>query len=502
MLMKSVKLWLCFILILGIAAVNHAPTASALAGFPTFNYGGVVLNPANLNYNPTGEIIFPSIIKASDHIANPLATYYMYYAPHDAPGGISMAYSNSINGPWTEYVANPRISNNWSPYYNVTHVSSPYMFWNDVENKYYMYYHGENTTMRIATSTDGINFTYNKVALTTSNFSGLTETSYAKVFEYTIPSKNNKYIMLLMGNQTNNTRHIYLAWSNDGLNWTTQQAPLISPNAAEGTNLSGPTFFPWNGKYYVAYHASSGNIHITEVGANFDLQNHLGVLYDSDAVFDRGRAASPNFITIGDTLYMFYEQGPRLGGQIAYARTVLNTPWNIFSDNMSNYASGWSTTGNGSFVQYNNDVNIIDTGTATGNYAYITKDNISTPSEAFTFEVRAKVNAAGTRNEITARNANYQIGLYLTYGTSGTAQNKASSPTKSFTLDTTVYHNYRVVVQSNYTYDLYVDGILRWNGATSLGSGTNIFKIGGDTPTTANMSIDQVYMGIGLLLPN
>jgi hypothetical protein len=115
--------------------------------------------------------------------------------------------------------------------------------------------------------------------------------------------------------------------------------------------------------------------------------------------------------------------------------------------------------------------------------------------------VRAKVNAAGTLNEITARNANYQIGLYLTYGTSGTAQNKASSPTKSFTLDTTVFHNYRVVVRSNYTYDLYVDGILRWSGAASLGTGSNLFKIGGDTPTTANMSVDQVYMGTGLILP-
>jgi hypothetical protein len=320
---RFLQLCICFVLILGMTVATNAPKASALAGFPTFNYAGSVLKPANLNYNPTGEIIFPSVIKATDHIVNPLGTYYMYYAPHDAPGGISMAYSNSIDGPWTEYISNPRIANNWSPNYNVTHVSSPYMMWNSIENKYYMYFHGENTTTRIATSTDGINFTYNKVAVTTSDFSGLTETSYAKVFEYTIPSKNNKYIMLLMGNQTNNTRHIYLAWSNDGLNWTTQQAPLISPNADEGENLSGPTFFPWNGNYYVAYHAASGNIHITEVGANFNLQNHLGVLYDSDTTIDRGRSASPNFITLGNVMYMFYEQGPRLDGEIAYAKTVL-----------------------------------------------------------------------------------------------------------------------------------------------------------------------------------
>lgn len=501
MLKKLLQVWVCIVLLFAMVIVTNDSKTSALTGFPTFNYAGTALIPSNLTYNPTGEIIFPNVIKASDHITNPLGTYYMYYAPHDAPGGLSLAYSNSLDGPWTEYNANPLISNNWSPNYSVTHVSSPYMMWNSIDNKYYMYFHGENTATRIATSTDGINFTYKKVALSTSSFTGmsLTETSYAKVFEYTIPSKGNKYIMLLMCNNTSNVRNICLAWSNDGLNWTPQQTPLISSNAAEGTNLSGPTFFPWNGNYYVAYHATSGDIHITEVGPNFDLENHLGVLYDSDATIDQGRAASPNFITEGNTMYMFYEQGPRLGAQIAYAKTNLNTSWNIFSDNMTNYASGWTNTGSGTITQYNSDVNIVDTSTAS--YHYITKNNITPPTGAFTFEVRAKVNAASTTNEITIRSGSYQIGLYLTHGANGTAQNKASSPTKSFTLDTTTFHNYRVVVQSNYTYDLYVDGILRWSGASSLGTGSNIFKIGGDTATTANISVDQVYLGNGLILP-
>ncbi|NQX67023.1 hypothetical protein HQN90_12965 [Paenibacillus alba] len=501
MLKKWLQVWVCFVLLFAVVTFTTNSKTSALTGFPTFNYAGSVLNPANLTYNPTGEIIFPAVIKASDHIANPLGTYYLYYAPHDAPGGLSLAYSNSLDGPWTEYSGNPIISNNWSPNYNVSHVSSPYMMWNSMANKYYMYFHGENTMTRIASSTDGIHFTYEKAALNTSNFTSmsLTEISYAKVFEYTIPSKNNKYIMLMMCNNTNNIRNICMALSNDGLNWTAQQTPLITPNSEEGTNLSGPTFFPWNGKYYVAYHATSGNVHITEVGPNFNLQNHLGVMYDSDATIDQGRAASPNFITEGNTMYMFYEQGPRLGGQIAYAKTVLNTQWNIFSDSMSNYAAGWTNSGTGTITQYNNDVNIVDTSTTT--YHYITKNNMTPPTGAFTFEVRAKVNAANTLNEITMRSGNYKISLYLTHGTAGTAQNNTSNPSKSYTLDTTTYHNYRVVVQSNYTYDLYVDGILRWSGAASLGTGSNVFKIGGDTATTANISVDQVYLGNGIILP-
>ncbi|MEK8128314.1 Ig-like domain-containing protein [Paenibacillus filicis] len=510
MLRKIAAASLCFFMLLSVVLVIKPEPASALPGFPKFTYAGQVLDPLQLKYNPTDEIIFPQVVKATDHIANPLGTYYLYYAPHDAPGGVNLAYSNSLDGPWTEYGANPLIANVWSPHYNVTHVSSPYMIWNDEAQRYYMYYHGENTTTRIASTTDGINFTYEGRALGTSDYIGLTETSYAKVFKYTIPSKNNTYIMLLMGNTTANKRNIYLAWSNDGLKWTTQKNPLITSIPTEGTNLSGPTYFPWNGKHYVAYHASSGNVHITEVGANFDLENHLGVLHDSDSVIDRGRTASPNFVYDGDTLYMFYEQGDRLGGMLAYAKADLNAPleevpplppgpFKHMNDDMSNYSLGWSGMGNGVITQHSGNVSIVDTSSSFS--TYLLKSAFTPIVGPFTVEYRAKVNATNTLNEFTIRSGNYQIGLYLKHGTQGTAQNKASSPTKTATLDTTVYHDYRVVVHANYTYDLYIDGELAWAGAPSLGTGTNVMKIGGDSAPFANITLDHVKMGSGEIIP-
>lgn len=305
--------------------LNGSPTDApknianqAVSGFPSFTFDSVLLNPATLNYNPTGEIIFPSIIKASDYFSNPLGTYYMYYAPHDSPGGISLAYANSPKGPWTEYASNPVIANNWQPHYSVSHVSSPHAIWISAENKLFMYFHGENDKTRYASTTNGLNFNYEGVAVKASDFSSISESSYARVFKYTIPTKNNVYIMLLMGNNAG-TRKIYLAWSNDARNWTTQATPFISPSANpdEGGQLSSPFYFPWQGKHYVIYHAGTGNQYVAEVGANFDQEIHKGIFYDDP----EKRAASPYPITENGVTYLFYERGPRLNAEIALATT-------------------------------------------------------------------------------------------------------------------------------------------------------------------------------------
>jgi hypothetical protein len=515
---RNVRIVSCFVLVclLLTASWYNSGTAKALSGFPSFVYNQVSIDPANMSYNPTGEFIFPSVIKATDYFSSPLGTYYMYYAPHNSPGGICLAYANSLNGPWTEYSSNPLISNVWSPFYSVSHVSSPHAIWNTVDGKLYLYFHGENSVTRVASSTDGRTFTYLNQCVSTADFDNISEASYARVFEYTIPSKGNKYTMLLMGNNAE-TRRIYLAWSNDGKTWATQRTPLISPDATEGGELSGSYFFPWNGGYYVVYHGGDGNMHITEVGANFNLENHLGVFYDSlSTAPDNARSAAPTFITSGTTIYMFYEAGQRGGTKIALAKANLGvtptpaptptpTPasgWNMINDDLSNYTAGWGQSGTtGSITQNSGYVTIIDNkSSASGSYLYMIKNSFTPATGAFTFEVRAKANASGTTNEFSVRSASYLVSLYLSYGTSGVAQNKASSPTKTFTLNTTIYHLYRIVVHSNYTYDLYVDGVLAWSGAANLGSGTNMFKIGGDNTPIANLDLDSVKMGTGEIL--
>jgi hypothetical protein len=55
---------------------------------------------------------------------------------------------------------------------------------------------------------------------------------------------------------------------------------------------------------------------VTDVGAEFNQQLHLGALYSDPTGL---RAASPSFITVSGTTYMFYEQGDRLDAKIAYA---------------------------------------------------------------------------------------------------------------------------------------------------------------------------------------
>lgn len=323
--------------------INMAAPLSAQSseGFPVF--GGQTRILPNPIYNPTDELIFPSVIRIADHVASPLGAYYMYYAPHDAPGGIALAYANSPSGPWIEYANNPIVRNVWSPHYSVSHVSSPDVIWNTAANKLYLYFHGENTTTRLATSTDGINFTYDKVVVTTANFSGISEASYARVFRHTMPARGNTYTMVLMGNN-GGTRKIYLAWSNDGRNWTTQPTPLISPTGAEGGQLSSANFFPWNGKYYVVYHTDTNDIYATEVGADFNMERHAGRFYDSIAGEpDTGKVSAPEFITLGNTLYMYYATGPRLDSKLAFASASLTPPAEIIVDN--NASSGVSVTG-------------------------------------------------------------------------------------------------------------------------------------------------------------
>ncbi|MEU0559928.1 hypothetical protein [Dactylosporangium maewongense] len=304
----------------GALAIPSIASAAAPAGFPTYKYLGQPL-PANLAYNPTGELIFPCIRGMYDKISGARGRYYLYYAPHDAPGGICLAYGNSLAGPFTEYPANPIISRTWSPHYSVSHVSSPHVVWNASTRQFFMYYHGENTTTRLAISSDGINFTYYGTVLTTAMVPGTTETTYARVFEHRIAALGNKYVMVFMGLKSG--RRIFWGWSADGKSWQFDPNPLVSPAADGQTDLSGPHLLYRNNTTYVVYHGSSGDMFLTEVGNNFDKEVHLGVFHAAlSGAPDNNRSAAPSFGTDGGVQYMFYEAGQRSGTKIAVARAV------------------------------------------------------------------------------------------------------------------------------------------------------------------------------------
>jgi hypothetical protein len=191
----------------------------------------------------------------------------------------------------------------------------------------WLYFHGENTTTRLARSKDGITFTYDKVVLSTSMLpAGTTETSYARVFEQNLPALGAKHVMVFMINNTTNHRTIGWGWSADARSWTFAQTPLIRPEQVGASNISGPSVVQRGNSTYVIYNENieaGGNMLITEVGNDFSKRNHLGVFHAPLAgAPDNGRCASPSFGAMDGDEYMFYEAGERLAGSIAIARAV------------------------------------------------------------------------------------------------------------------------------------------------------------------------------------
>lgn len=311
--------------LLAVGGLAARPASAAPGGFPDYRHLRTLLNPDDLAYNPTGEIIFPCVRGVYDKLADPLGRYYLYYAPHDAPGGICLAYGDSLEGPFTEYPHNPVVSNVWQPHYDVSHVSSPHVMWHEGARELWLYFHGENTTTRLARSTDGIHFTYDSTVLTTDMLpEGTTETSYARVFPHELPARGAHYVMLFMRNKTDDHRDVGWGWSADGRTWEFDQEPLIDHSAVGAVNVGGPHLLSRNGTTYVVYNSdkeSGGNLLVTEVGNAFDRRTHLGVFYDSAGTApENGRVASPTFGTEGGVPYMIYEAGERLSGAIAVAR--------------------------------------------------------------------------------------------------------------------------------------------------------------------------------------
>ncbi|WP_020672435.1 hypothetical protein [Amycolatopsis nigrescens] len=313
---------------LGLAALpvlNAATANAAPAGFPDYKFLRVAFDKNALKYNPTGELIFPCIRGVAGRVAKPLGRYYLYYAPHDPPGGICLSYADSLEGPFTEYPGNPIVSRAWNPHYDVSHVSSPHVLWREDLRELWLYFHGENTTTRLARSKDGINFSYDKVVLSASMLpSGTTETSYARVFEQSLPRLGANYVMVFMINNAANRRSIGWGWSADARNWTFAQEPLIRPADVGARDIGAPTVARRNGSTYVIYHENieaGGSMLITEVGNDFSKRNHLGVFHAPlPGAPDNGRCAAASFGTMDGVEYMFYEAGARLEGAIAIAK--------------------------------------------------------------------------------------------------------------------------------------------------------------------------------------
>lgn len=302
--------------------------------------------------SPTNEYIFPVVVDAYKHVdetgcfkdgTKPVDRYYWYHTPHDDPGGMYLYTGPTLDGPWTEQGI--RMTNDWikEQGVNTSHISSCHIIWNDVYGKYFMYFHGDNNRTNYAFSDNLWDWEYGDKAVQYDDFSfSSREASYAKVFEYEVPGYGNKYVMLLMINE-NDKRTIYWAHSKDGIDWKTIRKPLVRPSVAcktiPGTttkpnyanNVSGPFLMLADGRCFVLFHSSAGNISVAEVGQNFDMEVHWGTYMNCKDVkiMDNGdgsmlavsRVASPFFIQDdAGCWYLFIEAGHRLGANTAYAK--------------------------------------------------------------------------------------------------------------------------------------------------------------------------------------
>lgn len=309
-------------------AVTVPTSASAAVapqpdGWPQFGYQGVITDKSKMIYNPTNEYIFPSVFHAGAYFDDPLGEWYLYTAPHDAPAGVVLMYADSLEGPWTEYAANPIVASEWLPHYDVSHTSSPDAIWNEAAGKMFLYFHGENSVSRYATSSDGIHFDYGDIVV--SNAMGgpnVTETSYARVFEHPDPDSAYQYGMFYMGNERDNIRRLRLAESVDGATWTVDPDYVVAPGAEEGQNVSAGNLWEWNDQLYVVYHASSGKSYARTIDETLrDVGDVPIVLHQASGVgADVGRIASPEIVTYEDETYLFYESGDRLGATVAWAK--------------------------------------------------------------------------------------------------------------------------------------------------------------------------------------
>ena len=225
---------------------------------PEFTFQGIVLHPDDLNYAPTEQLIHPSIIKTEGRIKNALGKYYLYYAPHKHVA-ISMAYSDSLEGPWTEYASNPVLEG----------PSAPDIRWMDEKGKFYLWGHRKNGRTELWTSEDGLQFDYHSVSISKDPIATRNAT-YTRVYEYPLEKYGSKYVMVYSGFLLEREiRCVWLAHSEDGENWTQVETPLVEPIEGEMNDCYGPSFLRWKDRNFIVYQdhttVRGGNVKYVEV---------------------------------------------------------------------------------------------------------------------------------------------------------------------------------------------------------------------------------------------
>ncbi len=284
----------------------------------------IIFRSDALRYNPCGDLIFPSVIR-TDSLPAPLGRYYLYYAPHDSPGGICLAYADDPAGPWTEYESNPIISRSWLPHYEVSHVSSPDALL--VPGGVRVFFHGDNDTTRSAMSKDGIHFESTAIAVQASQLPDHWTCFYGRAFR--LPAGKRDRYALLFAAYGDGEPGIYAAFSPDGENW--ELAPdiiLPVPDIAGASLPCAPFLLPFADRLFLVVHLDFGwysqaggpvtDVYAVEVDCDLNLLGTPQLLLRHDEFApDNTRVSDPCIVIENQDVYIFLSIGPRLQQRLA-----------------------------------------------------------------------------------------------------------------------------------------------------------------------------------------
>ena len=312
-----------FLSLVGAAMLLFWVAATQADGpLPQFTFQGVALHPKDLSHAPNNDLIHPTIIKTEGRIKNPLGKYYLYYAPHKHVA-ISMAYSDSIEGPWKEYKQNPVVEG----------PSAPDIRWIEEQAKFFMWGHRKNSQTELWTSEDGIHFEYDSVSVTAKEI-GTRNATYSRMYEYPLDKYGSKYIMVYSGFlEDREIRCVWLAHSKDAVTWNQLKTPLVEPVEGEMNDCYGPALLRWKGKNYLVYQDHTtwrgGNIKYVELDQQLNPVGDGGERYvlldppDEPPLNNRYRGAEFYFDNGKIYLYSSASKNPRL---IVYATAELDEP--------------------------------------------------------------------------------------------------------------------------------------------------------------------------------
>jgi hypothetical protein len=301
------------------------------ANLPRFQSGIPVLEPASLRYNPRDDVMFPSVVEAGGRIPGARARYYLYYAPHSAPGGLCVAFADQLAGPWREYEANPVVTCAWPPHHDVEHVSSPHANWRADRGELWLYYHGDNEVTRWATSSDGLHFQYGGVAIEAARY-GMDGASYARVFESPFPDGPAPLLMTLLlyryvaGSWERFERFgLFGAWSHDGATWSLVERPILAhDDIGRDAFICSPFVAPLDDRIFMLYHLDDAtgltDVHAVEIDATLRPLGPPVLVCPRDAFGpDNQRAADPFLIVENHQPRLLCSIGPRLSQRIGLA---------------------------------------------------------------------------------------------------------------------------------------------------------------------------------------